>query len=299
MTHLIPLMQREWLQHRFAWSLMLLLPPALALLPLTFGEVRIDDVELHSGLPIVLALGSLAAGIGVTFGVVLVSSLILMAGLARRDHGDRSHEFWLSLPTGHAESLAVPLLMHLLVLPAVALLVGLLSGIVVSLPVVTRGAGWAQWLALPWPALLGAALAFAGRLLAGLPLALLWLSPLILLLVLLGAWVGRWGVVILAVGVGIGSGILDRLLGQPWPALLLGRWFEGAALSLAGGSHRALEARGSSDAEVLELLAQVPGVAWDDFIAALSMAPSPALAGGLLLAAACFVLLVRWRRAGA
>lgn len=299
MTYLMPLMQREWLQHRFAWALMMLLPLALALLPLTFGEVRIDDVELTAQLPVALALGSLAGGVGVTFIVVMLSSLILMTGLARRDHGDRSNEFWLSLPIGHAQSLAVPLLIHLFVLPALALIVGLVAGVVVSLVVITRGFGFEAWLALPWAELLTADLALVMRMLVGLPLALLWLSPLILLLVLLGAWVGRWGVVILAVGVGVGSAVLDTLLGQPWPALILGRWLEGASLSLAGASHSNLAIRGDSTGEMLSALQMVPAWASEDLVAALRLLPSPALAGGLLLAVACFGLLVHWRRRGA
>ena len=45
MKNLIPLMRREWLQHRFAWALMLLVPLALALLPLVFGSLELDGLE--------------------------------------------------------------------------------------------------------------------------------------------------------------------------------------------------------------------------------------------------------------
>ena len=197
MNHVIPLMQREWLQHRFAWALMLLLPATIAVLALTFGEVVLDETDVPLEMPIAMALASLAGGVGVTFAVVALSSLILMAGLARRDHGDRSVEFWMSLPTSHPASFAVPLLVHLLLLPAVALAVGLVAGLLVSVPVITRTVGFGAWLALPWGDVLTAALAVTGRVLAGLPLALLWLSPMMMAVVLLGAWVGRWAIVLL------------------------------------------------------------------------------------------------------
>jgi ABC-2 type transport system permease protein len=46
-----------------------------------------------------------------------VTSLFIALGSPRRDHGDRSIEFWLSLPSGHGESLAAPMLVHLLLVP--------------------------------------------------------------------------------------------------------------------------------------------------------------------------------------
>ena len=41
MKNLIPLMRREWLQHRFAWALLMLLPLALAVLPLEIGRAHV------------------------------------------------------------------------------------------------------------------------------------------------------------------------------------------------------------------------------------------------------------------
>jgi hypothetical protein len=40
--------------------------------------------------------------------VVGVTSLIITFGLARRDHADRSIEFWLSLPVGHTRAWPPP-----------------------------------------------------------------------------------------------------------------------------------------------------------------------------------------------
>ena len=40
--------------------------------------------------------------------VMSLASAVILAGVARRDHADRSIEFWLSLPVGHGASLAAP-----------------------------------------------------------------------------------------------------------------------------------------------------------------------------------------------
>jgi hypothetical protein len=64
----------------------------------------------------------MAASTMLPFVILWVSSLIIVSGLARRDHGDRSNEFfWMSLPVGHGTSLAVPLAVHLLLVPAAVL----------------------------------------------------------------------------------------------------------------------------------------------------------------------------------
>ena len=159
MNPILPLMQREWLQHRFAWALLALLPPGLALLVASFASVNVDGESLaevgEARLAPVIALGSMAASTMLLFVILWVSSLIIISGLARRDHGDRSNEFWMSLPVGHGTSLAVPLAVHLLMVPAAALAVGLLSGWLLSLVLVGRYVGLGEWFALPWGALLG------------------------------------------------------------------------------------------------------------------------------------------------
>lgn len=297
MKHFFPLVQREWLQHRFGWALMALVPTALALLLVSFGELQFDPDERVEKLPAALALASLAGGIALHMAIFALTALIIVSGIARRDHADRSIEFWLSLPTGHAESLSVPLVVHLLLAPLAALGVGLLSGLLVSFVLIGRVAGLGEWLALPWPALLAAALAIAGRLAVGLVLAMVWLSPLILAVVLLTAWFRRWGLVILAVGVGLGSVVLDRFFGQPILSQLLGELIVNAGRSLGnsgGGSFvvdRAEDLQGA--------LGQVPRWALADTGAALRLLVSPLLVGAVLVAGACFTGLVQWRQRGA
>jgi hypothetical protein len=297
MNPIATLMRREWLQHRFGWSLLLLLPTAIALLLFSFGQLQFEAAEMNERLPVALALAALAGGVALHFVMLWLTSLIIVSGIARRDHADRSIEFWLSLPTGHAPSLAVPLLVHLLLVPAAALLAGLLSGALVSLVLVTRVSGLGTWFALPWLGLGAAGLAIVARLAVGLVLATLWLSPLILLGVLLTAWFRRWGIVILAVGIGLGSVVLERVFGQPVLTDVLGTLFRNAAFSLKGPDSGSLVIDNVSDIE--SVLAVVPGWAVEDAGQSLALLPSPLLLGALLVAAACFALLVQWRQRGA
>lgn len=183
----------------------------------------------------------------------------------------------------------------LLLVPALALLAGLAGGLLVSLVLVTRVVGIGAWVTLPWGDLLPAVLAIAARLLAGLPLALLWLSPLILLVVLLSAWFRRWAWVILGVGLGLGGQLLDRLFGQPLLSEITFGLLRGAGKALVNAGE-GFEMGPNQGSEGLRLL---PAWAWHDFGLALRELPSPLLAGGLLFAAGCFALLIVWRQRGA
>lgn len=296
MKNTLALMRREWLQHRFAWSLMALLPTLLAVLLLSFGEVHLAPEEQGPQVPVALALAALGGGMGLHLLMLWIVALITTAGLARRDHADRSVEFWLSLPTGHAESLAVPMLVHLLLAPLAALLVGLGGGLIASFVLVSRIEGAAAWLGLPWGSLLAAAVGIGGRLAAGLVLATLWLAPLLLLVVVLTAWFGRWGLAILAL-VGVGSAVLDQAFGLPWAAAWLGRVFSeaGQAVANTGSGGFVIE----NSAELAGTLTQLPAWAWHDSLTAVGRLASPVLLFGLLLAGGCFAILVQWRQRGA
>ena len=298
MNKLLPLLRREWLQYRFGWTLMVAVPLGIALLLLAFGEIQIgqDDAErVGDNMAQLLAVGSMAGSAATLFIIACFSSIIIVAGMARRDHSDRSVEFWLSLPATHSASLAAPLIVHLLLVPAAALLAGLAGGLLVSLVLVTRLVGIGEWFSLPWLDLLPAVFALAARLLAGLPLAVLWMSPLILLVVLLSAWFRSWSWVILGVGIGLGSQLLNRVFGQPFLSdVTLGLLRQArAALVHAGQSFEMGKDSG------IEGLRQLPAWALNDFVLALKELPSPLLLGGLLFAAGCFYLLVMWRERGA
>lgn len=299
MTKFAVLMRREWLQHRFGWSMAVIVPLGLALLLAAFGQIEIgDETVARAGdkLPTLLALASIAGSSAVLFAIASVTSLIIVSNLARRDHGDRSVEFWLSLPVGHGSAISAPLVVHLLVVPALALLIGLVGGTVLALLLVVRVVGIGEWLALPWGGIAPAALTIVARLLAGLPLALLWLSPLVLGLMLLTAHFRSWGWVIFAVGIGLGSELLDRLFGQPLPAQWLGGLLAHAATSLVNGGAGEIKMNAG---EGIEALRGLPAWALKDLGFALRELAQPLLAGALAVAAGCFYGLLRWRERGA
>ena len=300
MNNLIPLMRREWLQHRFAWTLLMLVPLAVAVLPMAFGTVEFDS-EMAQRTPPELALMvatvSTLMSAAVIFLLVWVTSIFITTSLPRRDHADRSVEFWLSLPTGHAESYAAPLLVHLVLAPAAALLVGLLGGYAISLLLVTRIVGFGDWLALPWKSLLPGTLAVVARVIAGLPLATLWLSPLILLAMLCNAWFRRLGFPVTVVALSLTSVLLKVVFGQPLLADSLGALGRNAGLALAGASGQGITINdGMSPMQALEGMASW---AWHDFLAALQATASPLFLAALGVSAGLFMMLVLWRQRGA
>jgi ABC-2 type transport system permease protein len=289
---------REVLQHSRMWAWLMAVPPVLAVLVIGFGNVQTDADFSAAGpaYPTAMTAAVIAGSSFVMFLVMLVGSLVTVSGLARRDHGDRSVEFWLSMPTPHGSHFGVPLVVHLLLAPAVALVVGWIVGWAVSAVLVTRLTGFGDWLAQPFWQVLPASLALLVRVLAGLPIALLWLAPALLLLVLLNAYVGRWAVGLFALIVGLGSLVCYQLFGQPLPALWVQHVFNEAATSLVGASGGI--AINDTD-EGLAALRNMPGWSLMDFGVALRDAASPLMAGGLAAAAALFVGLVVWRRKGA
>jgi len=294
------LMQREWMQHRLGWMLLAGIPLALAALGLGFGEIQIGQEAQAPGapLPTLVALVTMLASTLILFAIMALTSLFLVSGLPRRDHADRSNEFWLSLPTGHASSLAAPMAMHLLVVPAAALVIGLAGGWLLSLLVVSRVASMGDWFALPWAQLVPAVLAGLARLLAGLPLAVLWLSPLLLLVMLSTALLRRWGLVALAVGLPIAHGILSQAYGIGVVGDTLALLTDQArrALFISGPLGESLTSGGGDGESIGQVLAAVPGWMASDLGTALAALATPAMLGVLLASAAGFALLVQWRR---
>ncbi len=296
MNRLLPLLEREWLQHRFGWALLVLVPLGLALLMVSFGHIDLGETPpAHEMLPLAATAVSLLACTVALFAILWLASLIFVGGLARRDHGDRSVAFWLSLPVGHGAAIGVPLVVHLILVPAAALVLGLGAGTLVSAVVVTRVADLGAWFAVPWGSVAPAALALLGRLVAGVVLATLWLLPLLLLLVLLNAWFRRWGLVVLVAAV-VGLVVAERVsgLGLATPIVSL---LANAATAFIGESRVTLQARGADEA--MQILRQVPAWAGNDLLAALRNLASPLLPAGLAAAAGFFVLLVEWRKRGA
>ncbi|MCY7314605.1 MAG: hypothetical protein LH480_03030 [Rubrivivax sp.] len=300
MKNLLPLMQREWLQHRMAWALLMLLPLAIALLPLMLANIQIEsDLASRTSPDLALILGTLSIVVtaAVIFLLLWVTSLFITSGVPRRDHADRSVEFWLSLPTGHAESFVAPLLVHLVLVPAAALVVGLLGGYAISAVLVTRFVGIGEWLALPWALVLSGTGALVLRVMAGLPLAALWLMPLVLLAMLANALFKRWGLPVLAVGLGLGSVLLQQVFGQPLLGQVLAGLGNNAARSLMGASGQSLEF--TDRAPLAPVLASVPQWAGNDLLAAVRDLANPLFIGAMAVSAALFTALVLWRQRGA
>jgi len=297
MNPTLALMQREWLQHRFAWSMLVLIPVLLAALALIFGQV---DVQTEDGLPppLALAAGAMAVSVGVLMVLVSVSGLITAVGLSRRDHADRSVEFWLSLPISHARSLLVPMAVHLVLVPLVTFCLALLVGGLMSLLLVARVQGVGAWLQLPWGEVLKSALVALARIGAGWPMMVLWLSPLILLAMLMYAWMRRWGLVVLGLALAVGSSRLGEILGYRMVPDALANIGNGAIHSLISGNQTVIMPS-QPDEAIRFSMQQAPSWLFQDILGSVQNLASPAFVGGLVVAALCFYGLVQWRRRGA
>lgn len=297
MTSFLTLMHREWMQHRMGWLLLAFVPLVLALLLTAVGDIEIDESEVQSAgamLPALVALVTMMSSTAIVFAILAFTSLVLLSGLPRRDHGDRSVEFWMSLPTANWSSLAAPLLTHLLVVPAAALLVGAVGGWVISAVTVARVSGVGAWFDMPWGAMLPAALSVLLRLLAGLPLAALWVLPLVLLVMLSTAWFKRWGIPLLGVVLGLSQLVLTQAYGITFLGELLAELFTQAGQALVMSGQVNIHMTGPKGD--LSALQAVPGWALADFGHALGNLASPVLLGGLVFSGLCFALLVDWRR---
>ena len=307
MNRFLTLIQREWLQHRTGWLVLMAAPTALmALMTLFEGRglrLRIDGETASlpplDQLPLVLqTLGWTFATVMLSLVLVVLAVLAQLPGLARRDVQDRSIEFWLSLPTGHAQSLGATLLMHLLLLPALALSAALLGAQLVAMLSIVSSQGVSAWLMQPWWQLLPTLLVVAARIWLGLLLAVAWLSPLLLLTLAASAWLKRWAIPVVSAGLLLGVHWLDPQLPVPLVMPALARLLnEAGAALLASRAFVDVHAAGPSD--LAELVPALSGLLMRDALSLLSHAATPAFALALLLGAAGFGLLVlRRQRAG-
>jgi ABC-2 type transport system permease protein len=280
------LILREWMQHKRGWLITMLLPPIIFLVVLPFGQVH--GLPIEHPLPIALII-MLASTIGV-FGVSYTGAMFQLPGLARRDQQDRSIEFWLSLPAGHGESIGATLVTHALLVPLVAALVGFAFGAVIAPGLIAKQGGLAALASVPWFSVLAVGLPALLRGLLGVILMSLWLAPLMLIVMAASAWLKRWGVPAVAIVVGIGGTILAKVYDMPVVWDLLQAQLQGAS--------RALLAEPDALRDQLQQLEtsgtafHAAGWALKDALTALADLGSPHLVGGLIVAAACFGLLV-------
>lgn len=304
MDRLPTLMKREWLQHRTGWLVLMGLPAvAMLVLGLFDGHgvqisVNGDDhsIAAINALPAALqTVGWSVATMAATFVLAALAVLAQLPGLARRDVQDRSIEFWRSLPTSHVQNVAALLLMHLLVLPGLALMVAMVAGQLVALVAIASQQGLMAWLQQPWWTLLPALLAVSTRALLGLLLAVAWLSPLLLLTMAASAWLKRWALPVVVVVTLLGVHWLDPRLPMPLVKPSLDRIGQEAINALL--ATRAFQgAHFEGPADVMAALPQLPALLLRDAAQLLSNAASPAFIAALAVAALGFGLLVLRRQ---
>lgn len=298
------LLKREWIQHRFGWWLLMGLPAlAMLLLGLFDGHgvqmsINGDDRSIGSigDLPAALqTLGWSVATMAITFVLAALSVLAQLPGLARRDVQDRSIEFWRSLPTSHVQSVGALVLMHLLVLPGLALMAALVAGQVVAMVSMLAHQGPLAWLAQPWWTLLPALLLIAARALFGLLLAVAWLSPLLLLTMAASAWLKRWAVPVVVAATVVGVQWLDPRLPLPLVRPALDRIGQEASDALLA-VHAFQGADFDGPTDLAAALPQLPALLLRDVGHLLGNAASPAFIAALVVAALGFGLLVLRRQ---
>jgi ABC-2 type transport system permease protein len=304
MSQFKTLLQREWMQHHRGWLLMMLVPPAVLLLALVFGNVQglahvqMDDDNGGATLSGPLMLMFMSTGM-VTALVLFITWLAVgfqAPGQARRDQQDRSIEFWLSLPVSNSASIGAMLVMQFLLVPLLALGLGWLCAQLIGMVAVARVEGVGAWFSLPWDVLLPASLALLLRVALGIVLATLWVLPLLLLSMVASAWLKRWGVPAVVAAIGGGGLVLHKLYGVSWPFDVVRELSQHAGRALIY-AEKGLNVQGDSD--FLALLGDLPRLLAGDFMSALRDCAQPLFLGALLFSAACFALLVLRRRRGA
>jgi hypothetical protein len=254
------------------------------------------DKEIPAVTHTLLALGAPAVA---TLSMVLLAwatVLFMATGLARRDQQDRSVEFWMSLPGHHHEHIGALYVMHALVFPLAALVLGLLAGLLFSPLIVLKFGGMAAVGDVSYATLLPQLVApFLAGLLSVL-LAPLWLASTVLLLMALSAWVKRLALPLLAV--------LATFLGN-WPSTAPG--FRAAMQSY--GAHVGALVEGPVQVYTAALVSAVPqgtiggddglrGMALADYAqrAFSDLASLPFLISTAVALAAGAALIVRRRR---
>ena len=287
------LLLREWMQHRLGWLLVMFVPPLLVMLLLPFGQVAPGD-DLRPDFPThganFLAFGTLCATAVAMFGITWAINTFQLPGLARRDQQDRSIEFWMSLPSTHAESIGATLLMHALLVPMAALAAGSAVGLLMAAGLLTKLLNIGAIVQVDWALVLGMAAVALARFLIGIVLMSLWLAPLLLALMAASAWLKRLGVPVLVAATLIGGNLLKHFYETSIVFDLLTAQLNGASFALL----RLDSASGAPEPEHL-MDHGVAGFAQfmlENLGQALSQLASAQFIGGLLVAAACFWLLM-------
>lgn len=299
------LLLREWMQHQRGWYVLMALPFVVILGFGLFGQLHFDIDEAGGPelpLPIAAAMAAIVGIGGLTLMLAWAASLIQAPGLARRDVQDRSIEFWLSLPVSNSQAIAATLLMHLVLWPWLALLVGVGGGLLASVPIVGKLFGIGAWFSLPWGGLVPALAMLVLRLMLGTLLATLWLAPVILGTMAASAWLKRWGLPVVAGVVGGGGLLLDKLYGNPivWETLLGLGARASQALMVAdrtGNGPKGMVIH--DDGDIAGALGMMPGWLLHDAGSALAQLASPAFLAATAVGLLAFGALWLRRQRGA
>ena len=277
------LMLREWMQHRMGWLLLGSVPFVIMVPLMIFGQVHFGDTPPPPGFV------ALAIAFGYIFFLLALGAAVVAIqapGMVRRDRQDRSIEFWLSLPASHSVSVGATVLMHLLAMPLLLLGLAAVGSPVAALIGEMRIHGAGALGQLPWAATVMVFVAGVARLALGIVLAMLWLSPLLLAMMVASAWLKRWGVPVLGAVIGFGGLILKEVYHQPFVFDVVDSLFGHACEALLPQNIDP-----SGDAPSMKL-AQMVGA---DALRALGDLAQPSFLAGLLVAAGCFAVLV-WHR---
>lgn len=295
MKRFATLLQREWMQHKRGWLILLALPWVMVM---GLGLFAGFQIETDGHKPGVIA-GTLMLTMALTALTLLLAggaSLLMSPGLARRDTQDRSIEFWVSLPSSHVHSIGATLLAHLIALPIAAVVVGAVGGLLASPVLAAQLWGLGEWAAMPWGTLLLTVLAMVVRVAFGLVLAVLWLSPLILGTMAASAWLKRWGMPVVALTLGVGHGVLSKLYGITWIGDTLTYLFMQAARAVIATADDGKEIKRLE--EIDALLPSLPAwFAQDAGNAVLALA-SPGFVAAVAAGVLMFGLLVLRRQRG-
>ena len=293
MSRFATLLHREWMQHHRGYLVLAVAPPVLLLIVLAFSQ---SAIQIHPSLPPAVMAMSIGAVTAIVLAVGWIAMAFQMPGLARRDQQDRSIEFWLSLPVGHAPAIGATLLFHALLMPLMALAIGWAFSHVVGLVLVAMVGGASAWLQLPWGVLLADGVVLMLRLALGITLATLWVSPVIGVLMVASAGLKRWGLpAVIALSVVFGA-VIRQIFGV---TNIVGNTVrdigQHALFALVPFTHG--EVRVGEDGSGLpELLAAFPRLAGESALAALRDLATADFLGVMAVSAACFAALVALRR---
>ncbi|MFH7041989.1 hypothetical protein ABT392_06670 [Paucibacter sp. JuS9] len=288
------LMQREWMQHRIGWMVVMAILPAIALAVMPFqGAVNVGAKLPPASLLALMIVGGTTAAV---FGLSWFVAMFQLPGLARRDQQDRTIEFWMSLPASHSESVAATLLTHAVLVPMAALAVGMGFGLIVGMASLVKLIGLTALTQVGWGSVILSAAIVVLRVAFGVILLALWTAPLFMILMAASAWLKRWGVPVVIGALVIGGNILDKLYGIHIVGDLLKAQAQGAGQALFNASNTFEGNTLKNHPEVSDFLGNLGPWAVQDAGHAIQQLASPHLIGGLLVAATCFYLVILARK---